>query len=118
LWLLQQLSLRQQRLALLSGALEEAGCEPLPTLKKRGPVMKVAKPWECTLAPSDDDDEEDEEEIPQEEEVVLPCLIMGEVLPGYKAVSPQGTGKWVTLWELNKMRRSEPEKVCVFRFSF
>jgi len=114
LWLLQQLSLRQQRLHLLSSALEEAGGEPLPTLKKRGPVLKVPKTWDCTLAQSldDEEDEEEDEELNKGvAESVLQCLIMGEVLPGFKAVAPQGTAKWVTLWELNKMRRSEPQKV-------
>ena len=41
----------------------------------------------------------------------VPCLIMGEVMPGFKCVSPKGSDKWVTLWELNKMRRNEPEKI-------
>jgi len=26
-------------------------------------------------------------------------------------VAPKATNKWVTLWELNKMRRNEPEKI-------
>jgi hypothetical protein len=36
---------------------------------------------------------------------------MGEVMPGFKCVCPKGSEKWVTLWELNKMRRNEPEKI-------
>lgn len=109
-WLLKQLTLRQQRLKELSGGLEEAGFQ-LPALSARrgsGPIPKVTKGWDCTVAPEDDSDDEDDEARANE---VLPCLIMGEVMPGLKAVSPSGTGKWVTLWELNKMRRQEPQKV-------
>lgn len=107
-WLLQQLSLRQQRLAQLSKSLDEAGFVQ-PTLVRRGAVVKVPKSWDCTVAPFDEDDED--EDASEEQPEPLSCLIMGEVLPGFKAVAPSGTGKWVTLRELNKMRRHEPQKV-------
>lgn len=111
-WLLGQLALRQQRLGLLSASLDEAGFET-PKLTRKGPPVKVAKGWDCALAPDDEGEDEDEDELGLGAGTgdAYPCLIMGEVLPGYKCVAPQGTGKWVTLWELNRMRRHEPEKI-------
>jgi hypothetical protein len=115
-WLLKQLTLRQQRLKELSSGLEEAGfaLPSLPARRGNGPALKVRKSWDCTVAPEEEDDAEDEDGVGPTAMAaagVLPCLIMGEVLPGSKAVSPAGAGKWVTLWELNKMRRQEPQKV-------
>jgi hypothetical protein len=57
--------------------------------------------WDCAIAPTEEGAEEGE---------VMPCLIMGEVMPGSKCVAPSKTNKWVSLWELNKMRRNEPMK--------
>jgi hypothetical protein len=109
---LKQLTLRQQRLKQLSTGLEEAGYT-LPSLSARGPVPKVKKGWDCTVAPEEEEEEGDEgdDEGSAPPPAAVPCLIMGEVMPGFKAVSPAGAGKWVTLWELNKMRRHEPQKV-------
>lgn len=113
-WLLKQLTLRQERLKELSSGLEEAGFA-LPTLPRRGPAPKVKTGWDCTVAPEEEEEEEDggegDEEGSAPAAAVLPCLIMGEVLPGCKAVRPAGADKWVTLWELNKMWRQEPQKV-------
>lgn len=76
----------------------------------------ITHPHASTHESTQDDDEEDEDNEDEDGLGVVgkdpvPCLIMGEVMPGFKCVSPKRSDKWVTLWELNKMRRNEPEKI-------
>jgi len=108
-WLLRQISLRSQRLAVLSSAVVEAGFA-LPQLQRKGKASKAKVGWDCVLAPEEEEEEEDEGDGAETLRPAVPCLIMGEVLPGCKAVAPAGSGRWVGLWELNKMRRLEPAK--------
>lgn len=94
-WCLEQLLLRQQRLGLLSDALRDCGIDA-PTIKSGAKTGPVSKGWDCTIST---------EENPKS------CLIMGEVPYGCRSVAPSGSGKWVSLWEFNSMRRDEPHKI-------
>jgi len=94
-WCVEQLLLRQQRLGLLGEALRDCGISA-PAIKTGAKTGPVPKGWDCTISTEEDP---------------TPCLIMGEVPYGCKSVAPDGSGKWVSLWEFNSMRREEPHKI-------
>ena len=87
--------------------------EPIPIHPSTNPSIRPS----VHRSIQDDDEDEDEDEDGDDDGLAgsskepVPCLIMGEVMPGFECVSPKGSDKWVTLWELNKMRRNEPEKI-------
>ena len=95
-WLLGQLNMRQQRLGLLSQSLREAGFGFETISASKGPAKKEKRGWDCKLAAEDDEDEDDFDDSDDEGALSspvavepTPCLIMGEVMPGFKAVAPK-----------------------------